>query len=120
MPGLLTEIIFVPLLGAVVILLLGKGRDGFSRVCALAVSLVDFVLSIWLWTRYRSGTHEMQFAERIPWIESLGIEYHLGIDGISILLVMITTLLMLTAGTIALGKRSHPATACRPPIGEPV
>lgn len=93
MPGLLTILIFFPLAGAVIVMLFGRGRDNFSKVAALAVSIVDFVLAIPLFLRFRADAHTMQFVERVPWVESLGISYHLGIDGISLLLVLITTLL---------------------------
>ena len=93
MPGLLTSIIFLPFVGAVLILLVGRGRDALSRVLALLVSLLNLAVSIGLFVSFRTGTHQMQFVERVPWIEAINIEYHLGVDGISILLVMITTLL---------------------------
>ncbi|MBB27844.1 MAG: NADH-quinone oxidoreductase subunit M [Gemmatimonadetes bacterium] len=93
MPGLLTSLIFIPLVGAIVLLLAGKGRDEFSRVFALGVSLLNFVLSIPLFTQFRSDTHEMQFQEHANWIKSLGASYSLGIDGVSVFLVLITTLL---------------------------
>ena len=93
MPGLLTSIIFVPLLGAVIILLAGRERDSLSRILALLVSLVNLGLSIGLYLSFRADTYQMQFVERVSWIPAANIQYHLGIDGISILLVMITTLL---------------------------
>ncbi len=93
MPGLLSFLIFIPLLGAVLILLFGRGHDGFSRGFALAVALLNFVLSILLYTGFLADEHRMQFVEKMPWVESVGISYFLGIDGISLLLVLITTLL---------------------------
>ena len=93
MPGLLTILIFLPLAGAVIVMLFGRGRDNFSRVAALVISIVDFALSIPLFLRFKADSYEMQFVEKVPWIENLGISYHLGIDGISLLLVLITTLL---------------------------
>ena len=94
---LLTYLIFLPLAGAVVIAFAGKGRDGVSRWLALAVSLGNFVLSIPLFTRFDSTTAEMQFLHRVPWVDAMGISYSVGIDGISLLLVLITTLLMVLA-----------------------
>ena len=91
--GLLSYLIFIPLIGAVIILIGGRERDGFSRFFALIVSLVNFALSIPLYTDFDASTHQMQFVEKMNWVESLGITYHLGIDGISLLLILITTLL---------------------------
>ncbi len=90
---LLTLLIFIPLAGAIVIMLAGRERDGFCRVFALLVSLVTFALSIGLYTGFQADTPKMQFVEKVPWVESLGISYSVGIDGISLLLVLITTLL---------------------------
>ncbi len=91
---LISLVIFIPLVGAVVIMLAGRGRDGFCRVFALLVSLITFVLSIFLYTGFQADTPKMQFVVKVPWIESMGIRYYVGIDGISLLLVLITTLLM--------------------------
>ncbi len=93
MPGLLTLLVFFPLAGGVVIACFGRGRDAFSRVAALVASVADFLLSVHLFLRFRSDSHAMQFVEAFSWVESLGIRYALGIDGISLLLVLMTTLL---------------------------
>ena len=93
MTHLLSCLIFLPLLGAVVIALAGRGRDDLSRWLALVVSLVVFVLSIFVYTGFDAKNPGMQLVERAPWIESVGIQYYLGIDGISLLLVLITTFL---------------------------
>ena len=93
MPGLLTILIFLPAAGGLVLILFGRGRDGFCRAFALSIALLNLALSIPLYTSFQADSHAMQFTERIPWVESLGIMYHLGIDGISVLLVLITTLL---------------------------
>ncbi len=90
---LLTYLIFVPLVGAVLVVLVGKGRDSLSRWLALGVSFVNFVLTIPLFTRFDSTTADMQFVHRVEWVEDLGISYAVGVDGISLLLILITTLL---------------------------
>ena len=97
MPGLLTGLIFIPLIGGVLVLLFGRGRDGFSRVFALAVALVNLLLSILLYANFKAGAPEMQFVERTEWVGSFGISYFVGIDGISLLLVLVTTLLTFLA-----------------------
>ena len=94
---LLTYLIFLPLAGAVLIALVGKDRDDLSRWLGLGVSLVTFVVSIPLFTGFDATTAEMQFVHKFDWVKSVGISYSVGVDGISILLVMITTLLSVLA-----------------------
>ena len=60
----------------------------------LIVTLVEFLLSIPLFTSFETGFAGMQFVTKIPWIESLGISYHVGLDGISLFLVLLTTFIM--------------------------
>ncbi len=97
MPGLLTGLIFIPLVGGVLVLVLGRGRDGLSRGFALAVALVNLLLSVLLYVNFRAGAPGMQFVERMEWVGSFGISYFVGIDGISLLLVLVTTLLTFLA-----------------------
>jgi NADH-quinone oxidoreductase subunit M len=89
---LLSTIIFLPLLGAILIALV-KSFLGESAIkgIALVVALLAFVISLSLYTGFKGNTHEMQFEEQRPWIEGLGISYHLGIDGISLWLILLTT-----------------------------
>ena len=91
-PGILSLILFLPLLGAVAMLFTPKGSPTVSRAIALAVSMGTFVLSIPLLSGFASNAN-MQFVEDLPWIAAFGIRYHLGIDGISLFLVLLTTLL---------------------------
>ncbi|MBK34591.1 MAG: NADH-quinone oxidoreductase subunit M [Gemmatimonadetes bacterium] len=94
---LLTYLIFLPMVGAVLIGIAGKGRDGVSRWLALTVSIGTFAMSVPLFTRFDETTAAMQFVHQVPWVETLGISYAVGIDGISVLLVLITTLLSVLA-----------------------
>jgi NADH-quinone oxidoreductase subunit M len=92
---LLTTIIFVPLIGAVLVLLAGgRGdrpeREPMVRYLALAVSLVEFLLTLWLWARFNPASAGFQFVEQHPWLPQFGISYHLGLDGISLFLVVLT------------------------------
>lgn len=97
MPGLLTSLIFIPLTGGVLVLLFGRGRDGFSRALALAVAFVNLLLSVLLFIEFRAGVPGMQFVEKAEWVSEFGISYFVGIDGISLLLVLVTTLLTFLA-----------------------
>jgi NADH-quinone oxidoreductase subunit M len=89
----LTSLIFVPLAGGVAVLLMGRGRDRLARYVAIAASLVAFVLSLVVWAQFDAASSAYQFVERSPWLPDFGISYHLGVDGISLLLVVLTTFL---------------------------
>ncbi|MCR4287840.1 MAG: NADH-quinone oxidoreductase subunit M [Deltaproteobacteria bacterium] len=90
---ILTLLIFIPLIGAAALLFFpGERKDGI-RSFALIVSLVNFFLSLWLLNGFDSSTHLMQFTERRQWIPGIGVDYFIGIDGISLLLILLTTLL---------------------------
>jgi NADH-quinone oxidoreductase subunit M len=91
-PGLLSLILLLPMAGAVAMLFLPKGSPALSRWVALAVSTGAFVLSLPLFAGFAPNA-SMQFVEDLPWIGSFGIRYHLGVDGISLFLVLLTTLL---------------------------
>ena len=90
----LTLVTFIPAVGAVLLLLLPRGRERAAKVLTLAVSLVTFAVSLPLWTRFNPASADYQFVEQRAWMPTLGISYHLGIDGISLLLVLLTTFLM--------------------------
>jgi len=93
---MLSTLIFLPLAGAVLLLLVPNRdgqRDGFVRVLSLVLSLVVFALAILLWTRFDATSADYQFTERTRWIPAFGIEYSLGVDGISLLLVELTAFL---------------------------
>ncbi|HKQ33563.1 MAG TPA: NADH-quinone oxidoreductase subunit M, partial [Thermodesulfobacteriota bacterium] len=95
--GNLSLVIFFPLVGIPLIMLLSyiyKGSEAEMKAAALAVTLVEFVLSIPLFTSFAGGVPGMQFETKIPWIASLGISYHVGLDGISLFLVLLTTFIM--------------------------
>jgi NADH-quinone oxidoreductase subunit M len=90
---LLSLLIAVPLVGAVLVLLVpGKDeeRAGVVRQLGLGISLVVFALTIVLWSRFDPASADFQFVEKVAWIPAFGIDYHLGVDGISLWLVVLT------------------------------
>ena len=89
---LLSVLIFLPLAGALILFLLRSDRA--AKVGALVVTLVNAALSLQLYTGFNAATAQFQFAENLAWIPALNIRYTLGVDGISLLLVLLTTLLM--------------------------
>lgn len=89
---LLSWVIFLPLLGVVVIGFVPRNDERIRRI-ALAFALLVFAVSLPLWFLFDTSTHEMQFVARAPWIPAFNIEYAVGVDGISVLLVLLTSLL---------------------------
>ena len=90
---LLTLSWVVPLAGAVLLLLVGNAdgrRNVLVRWLALAFSLVSFAVTLGLWIWFDPASADFQFVERVPWIPAFGIDYYIGIDGISLLLVVLT------------------------------
>jgi NADH-quinone oxidoreductase subunit M len=91
----LSLVVFLPALGALVIALLPRGeRDETVKRATLAVALLTFLVSLSLYTGFDARVADYQFTERRPWMPTLGISYHVGVDGISLLLVLLTTFLM--------------------------
>ena len=102
--GVLSVVTFLPALGALLILVLVPRRhEAALRWGGLAASLATFVVSLPLWLRFDAGEADMQFEETLAWMPGLGAGYHVGIDGISVLLVLLTTFLM----PIALASAWH-------------
>ncbi|MEE8273314.1 MAG: proton-conducting transporter membrane subunit, partial [Alphaproteobacteria bacterium] len=94
---LLSLTIFLPLVGALFIFLIRGEQeivDRNARNVALWTSLITFALSLLLWSGFDTSTAAFQFVERAPWIADFDIDYHLGVDGISLFFVLLTTFLM--------------------------
>ncbi len=90
---LLTFLVFAPFAGALVLVFLPADRRGLLTGAALTASGLAFAGSLVLFTRFDAGTAAPQFVERAAWLGG-GIQYHLGVDGISLFLVLLTTFLM--------------------------
>src|SRR5437879_1145707 len=89
----LSLILFEPLVGALVLLLVNKRNEDAIRWIANVTALVGFVISIPLWFWYNPSSADFQLVERAPWIPSVGAEYFLGVDGLSVLLILLTTMM---------------------------
>jgi NADH-quinone oxidoreductase subunit M len=87
---LLSWLIFVPIVGGFAVLGLGH-RATLAKWFSLVVSGFALLLSIPLWTWFRTGTPEMQFVERAPWVSTIHSEFYIGVDGISMPLILLTT-----------------------------
>jgi NADH-quinone oxidoreductase subunit M len=90
---LLTAVVFLPTAGAVLLLFFRESASRAAKWFAFAVSVLGFAVSVPLWTRFDVRASGFQFVERVPWIPSIGVSYALGIDGISLVLILLTTLL---------------------------
>ncbi len=90
---LLSIVLFTPLAGMLVLLLLPASNKNLIRIWANLSALAGFLVSLPLVFRFDSQADGFQFVERLDWIPALGVKYYLGIDGISLLLIMLTTLL---------------------------
>ena len=92
---IVTTLIALPILGALLLFLLRDDEEhaGAIRRVALVVSLLVFAESLLLWARFNPGSADFQFVERYAWIPAFGISYAVGVDGISLLLVVLTTFL---------------------------
>ena len=100
---LLTLLIFLPLggaigMGVVELALRAAGgarfTDGIWKCGAMAIALAGFALSIQLWVSFDSSAPGVQMVERVAWLERLGIHYYVGVDGISMLLIVLTAFLL--------------------------
>ena len=93
---ILSTVTFLPLVGALLILLIredGAGARRNIRNVALLTTVFTFVLSLFIWIGFDASTPGFQMVEKREWLGS-GISYHMGVDGISMLFVILTTFLM--------------------------
>ena len=105
--NILSILTWLPIAGGAAVLLMGDGNNAASpraasmRISALVVSIVTLLLSSVLYTNFDSTTAAMQFVERYPWITTFNVDYYLGVDGLSVPLILLTafiTPLVIIAG----------------------
>ena len=99
----LTWLVFLPLLGGVLLAAMPAAAPRMHRRFGMAVALAEFALSLPLWWKVVPGLQGWQFVEKRPWLPALGAQYYLGVDGISALLVLLTTLMTAVAVLGAFG-----------------
>ncbi len=90
---LLSLMIFVPLLGMIVVLLLPRESEELIKRVTLAFTLVPLVIAVVLFVSYNRSTVGTQYVVNVPWIDAFNINYHIGIDGLSVTLLLLTALL---------------------------
>jgi len=93
--SLATVVLFIPIVGLIIMLFLREDTPG-ERIkwTALGTSLVTFAASILLWIGYNPELPGLQYVQKMDWIPSAGISYYVGVDGLSILLIILTTFIM--------------------------
>src|ERR1043165_4040263 len=89
----LSIILFTPLAGALILLLVNKRHENAIRWIANIVALIGFAISVPLWFWYQPSGADFQFIQRAPWIASIGAEDFLGVGGLSDLLILLTTVM---------------------------
>ncbi|HVU32175.1 MAG TPA: NADH-quinone oxidoreductase subunit M [Opitutaceae bacterium] len=103
---LLSLLVFTPWIGAAILALLRGARPNVHRVVALLFSLSTLVLAAILWRGFDSTVTAPQFVEDHPWIASLNVHYHLGLDGMSLVLVLLTGIVS-PAALLASWRQHH-------------
>src|SRR4051812_7152477 len=89
----LSLILFTPLVGALLILLVPKQNESAIKWIANLTALAGFAISVPLWFWYDPRGAQFQFTEHAQWIPSIGAEYFIGVDGLSVLLILLTTMM---------------------------
>ena len=90
---LLTMLVIMPMIGSIAVALLSRRRAEWVKLTALLTSVFVAALSVWMVVEFPSGSDGFEFVSRHPWIDSWGISWHLGVDGISLFLVLLTGIL---------------------------
>ena len=90
---LLTSMIFIPLVGAIIVLLVPRDREDAAKWIAFLVTLVPLFLAVLLYFQYDPTSVEIQEVVETSWIKAFNIRYHTGVDGLSVTLILLTALL---------------------------
>ncbi|MCE9582011.1 MAG: NADH-quinone oxidoreductase subunit M [Planctomycetes bacterium] len=90
---MLSLMTFVPLVGAFIILCLPNAKQELAKCVAACAAGVPLFLAFFLWRGFKTGTAAMQFVEKVDWIPMFNIQYHMAIDGISVIMVLLTALI---------------------------
>ncbi|MET0108596.1 MAG: NADH-quinone oxidoreductase subunit M [Candidatus Thiodiazotropha sp.] len=88
---ILSLTVWLPIIGGFMVLASGDREANATKWTALIIAILTFIISLPLWFAFDSSTSSMQFVERVPWIPSFDVEYYMGIDGISMPLIILTT-----------------------------
>ncbi len=110
----ITTLTFVPLLGAVLVVGLDK-KQNFARGLAFGTTLLSLALALAMWKAFPAASGAFQFDEQHMWIPTLGIQYHVAVDGLGLLMVLLTAIVvpmaLLASGTLFEGRAGRPLPA---------
>jgi NADH:ubiquinone oxidoreductase subunit 4 (chain M) len=93
MENILSLLIWLPILGAIVVAFIPRDKEDIIRYTSAAFTGLQFIVAIQLWRKFEPENGGMQFMERLDWIPSLNISYILGVDGLSLPMVLLTAML---------------------------
>ena len=93
MENILSLLIWIPILGAIIVAFLPRDNENLVRYISAAITGLEFIVAIILWRAFDPVNGSMQFMERYEWIPSLNISYILGVDGLSLPMVLLTAML---------------------------
>jgi NADH-quinone oxidoreductase subunit M len=97
----LTFILACPLIAAIVVALLPRGFQFLFRLLALAATLLSLVGAVLLFLRFEPGAVGYQFECQVPWVDSLGLSYHVGVDGLNVGLILMAALVAFAAAAVS-------------------
>lgn len=97
----LSIVIFLPIVGGIALLLMQRGSEKLIKIGALGISIAVLALSLPLYTNFNKTTAKMQFVEKVAWVPSFNINYSVGVDGISVLFVLLSALLTILCVTVS-------------------
>jgi NADH-quinone oxidoreductase subunit M len=104
----LSVITLIPAVAGAIILAIPADRKNEVRVFALSAGIFATILSLFVYFGYNTAGEQYQFIEKVPWVEALGIDYHLGVNGMSAPLMLLTAIVMLTGVLISWGIEDRP------------
>ncbi len=108
MPSLLSLIVFLPALGAIALAVVPAAQPKLVKQVAAAITLADLLLVLYLWLGFDTSSTAIQFAEHAPWVPALNIFYYIGVDGLSLPMVLLTALLGFLSVIISWGITLRP------------
>jgi NADH-quinone oxidoreductase subunit M len=91
---ILTILTFLPIIGGIIVIGLGADKKLLARWLALGVSFLSLALAIFLWSQFKATSGEIQFEEQYSWIPTLAAQYHLGIDGLGLLMLVLSAIVV--------------------------
>jgi len=120
---IITAITLLPLIGGLIVVGLGEEQKRLARKLALGFSLASLALAIGLWLQFNATTGELQFVQKHEWIPSLGVNYFVGVDGLGLLMVMLTAIvtpMAMLASRSMVGTRSTASQTSSGKVGDAV